>query len=109
VNLLLPSPPLQLFLAPNGNVNVSKDLVPNQAVDIVSGGEAFQFMLLMLTDAPLNVVGDTNIEGMRSAGHDVDRVPVFSHTTILLPVGRRVCVAGHRAMEPQIPPAAPAL
>ena len=31
--------PLQLFLSRDGSVNVSKDLVPNQTIDIVCGSK----------------------------------------------------------------------
>jgi len=62
------------------------------------------FVLLVLAHASLDVVGHSDIEVVRSAGHDVDRITMFSHTTILLLVRWAVCVLHHRAVGPQIPP-----
>ena len=44
---------------------VAASLVPDEAVDVVlGGGKAFEGVVLVLTDAPANVVGYADIEGV---------------------------------------------
>src|SRR5271157_2718650 len=81
-------PAFDLFLAADGVANQSKLLVIDEAIDLVSLGEALDFACLVLCDSPVDVVGRTGVNASRLARHDVHEEAVFAGHRFL-PVGAK--------------------
>src|SRR5712692_9495699 len=78
-NLLRPSPSLQLFLPPNGLVNVVKLLVVHQPVAMIFTGKSLNLSPLVLHRSPIDAVRHPDVKRPRPATNDVGVVSVFFH------------------------------
>ena len=70
---------LELFLAPDGCLDVVIALVINETVTSIFLREALEGTSFMLTDTRLEVAGYTDVEHTREARHDVHGIEVLAH------------------------------
>jgi hypothetical protein len=92
-NFLFSSPTFDLLFSTNGIVDILKMFKPYESMTFVGGGEARKGRVGVLVRSTFNIVGDTGIENMRSAGYDVDVVVVVTlmHSRVVLTTGSGYC------------------
>jgi hypothetical protein len=73
-------PTLNLLFSHDCRADVAENLHVNQVTGFVTRGKAWQPRFPVLDHAPLDVVCDAGIQGVRGAGHDVD---VVGHGTVI--------------------------
>ena len=78
--------PLRLFFPLYRSVYILVPFVPHQTVAVVACGEAFVLLPFVLKDAAEEIPGDSDVERVAAAGHDVCAIAAFVHVVI---VGRR--------------------
>jgi len=73
VQLALAGAGLDLFFASDGRGSVGRLLEPDQLVNIVAGGEAWDRLCAVFVDTADEVVGDAGVESrMAAVGENVD-------------------------------------
>jgi hypothetical protein len=78
IDLPLSPPLLHCFLALNGKMNVSKVVVPNQPMNAILFGEAFDHTILVLGNPAKQIATHANVEcSIWLACKDVDRVQLI--------------------------------
>ena len=82
-DLLPPSPALEFFFPRDRLTDVAVALEPDKTVAVVTLGKAVVLSPFVLENAPEKIAGNSDVEGVTAAGHDVRAVATLVHAAIV--------------------------
>src|ERR1017187_7002428 len=99
-DLLCSSPALQFLLASDGPRNLLVSFEPHESIAVVLRGEAVVLFPFMLKHTFVKVAGDTDVERVAAARHDVCEIAVFVHRCHPNLLAAALAVTGRTTADP---------